>query len=56
MANVRRVDHTLVVDGMACVTQSKTHDLSYEQSSEKLLKLTIGLENFALRTDVVFDV
>ena len=56
MANVRRVDHTLVVDGMACVTQSKTHDLSYQQSSEKLLKLTIGLENFALRTDVVFDV
>ena len=56
MANVRRVDHTLVVDGMACVTQSKTHDLSYQQSSEKLLKLTIGLENFALRTIVVFDV
>ena len=56
MANVRRVDHTLVVDGMACVTQSKTHDLSYQQSSEKLLKFTLGLENFALRTDVVFDV
>ena len=56
MANVRRVDHTLVVDCMACVTQSKIHDLSYQQSSEKLLKLTIGLENFALRTDVVFDV
>ena len=56
MANVRRVDHTLVVDGVAGVTQSKTHDLSYQQSSEKLLKLTIGLENFALHTDVVFDV
>ena len=56
MANVRRVDHTLVVDGMVCVMQSKTYDLSYQQSSEKLLKLTIGLENFALRTDVVFDV
>ena len=56
MANVRRVDHTLVVDGVVCVAQSKTHNLSYQQSSEKLLKLTIGLENFALRTDVVFDV
>ena len=56
MANVRRVDHILVVDGVACVMQSKTHDLSYQQSSEKLLKLTIGLENFALHTDVVFGV
>ena len=56
MANVRRVDHTLVVDDVVCVMQSKTHDLSYQQSSEKLLKLTIGLENFALHTDVVFDV
>ena len=30
MFNVRRVDHTLVVVGVACVTQSKTHDLSYQ--------------------------
>ena len=29
MANVVSVDHTLVVDGMACVRQIKTHDLSY---------------------------